>query len=117
MRTIIVAGLLAAAASTGAAAQDVGGSYTVTGTNPDGSTYRGTAEIKAVADACHISWRTGSIKSAGICMRANKAFAAYYHLGGDDGLVIYEITADGSMSGWWTIADKKGVGTETLTPR
>ena len=32
------------------------------------------------------------------------------------GLLIYEIKDDGSLEGTWTIADKSGVGTETLKP-
>ena len=49
-------------------------------------------------------------------MLANKAFAAYYKLGSDIGLVVYEVQPDGSLEGYWTIADKTGAGTETLTP-
>ena len=50
-------------------------------------------------------------------MLANKAFAASYILQGQQGLVVYELQPDGSLKGWWTIADQQGVGTENLYPR
>jgi hypothetical protein len=50
-------------------------------------------------------------------MLANKAFAAFYKLGSDYGLVVYELQPDGSLKGYWTIADKEGVGGEILTPK
>jgi len=50
-------------------------------------------------------------------MRNGNAFsAAYSFTDGTVGLVIYELEDDGSMKGLWTIADKKGVGEEDLTP-
>jgi hypothetical protein len=109
------AALLVAAGS--AAAQSVGGNYTVRGTNFDGSTYSGTAQITASGSGCRIVWQTGSTSSRGTCMLANHAFAAHYRMGDRWGLVVYELQSDGSLTGWWTITDKDGTGTETLTPR
>ena len=113
----LVATMLTLAVASPSLAQTVGGSYSVSGVNINGSTYTGTAQITAVGSTCHITWQTGSTSSAGVCMLANKAFAASYRLGDDNGLVIYELHPDGSLHGWWTIVDKQGVGTETLTPR
>ena len=99
-----------------AAAQTVGGQYQVSGTNPNGSRYQGTATITPSSDStCRIVWHTGST-STGICMLAGKAFAASYVLGGKVGLVVYELQADGSLKGVWTMADQPGSGTEVLTP-
>jgi hypothetical protein len=42
--------------------------------------------------------------------------AASYRLGNAIGQVIYEINPNGTLEGTWTIAEKTGVGTETLTP-
>ena len=117
MRTLIGAFWLLAAVSTAASAQSVGGQYRVVGTNFDGSPYSGTATIVPSSDAsCRIQWNTGGTTSAGFCMLANKAFAAAYKLEGSVGLVVYELLPDGSLKGYWTIADKAGAGTETLTP-
>ncbi|MCW5772276.1 MAG: hypothetical protein KIT16_11615 [Rhodospirillaceae bacterium] len=117
MRIIAMAAVLAAGLGGVAAAQQVGGVYTVRGTNPNGSTYGGTARITPSGSACRIVWQTGSTTSSGICMLANRAFAAYYRLGRNIGLAVYELQPDGSLRGHWTIADTEGVGTEILTPR
>lgn len=107
-----------AAATTGACAQQVGGRYTVSGTNFDGSPYKGTAVIEATSNStCRIHWNTGST-SDGICMRRGDTLAAgYVFNGGKVGLVIYQIRPDGTLEGSWTVADTAGSGTETLTPR
>ena len=117
MRRIILslaAGLLMCSAAT---AQDIGGNYTVEGTNLDGSSYQGTAEIKLTSGTtCEIYWTTGPSTSQGICMRNGNAFSAGYVLGDAIGLVIYLVEDDGSMEGLWTIAGQDGSGTENLTP-
>lgn len=115
MRSINFGLLLFAAWCGAASAQTVGGNYSVKGTNPDGSSYTGTAEITPSGDTCRMVWHTGST-SRGICMLANKAFAATYKMGDSYGLVIYELQADGVLKGVWTVADEKGAGTEILTP-
>jgi len=116
MRTLIVAALLAVGCCTGAMAQTVGGKYAVTGTNLDGSPYSGTATIARTSNStCRIRWETGAT-SDGICMLANRSFAAAYVMENAFGLVVYELLDDGSPHGVWTIADKSGAGTEVLTP-
>lgn len=117
--TLAALACLAGPLTTAALAQsaDVGGFYTVRGTNPDGSTYGGTAEIIVTTrNTCRIVWNVGT-ESSGICMRNGIAFAAGYVLGNDIGLVIYEILEDGTLDGIWTVADRPGVGTEVLVPR
>ena len=48
-------------------AQDIGGTYTVSGTNHDGSTYEGTAEITLTSDTtCEIVWETGTTSWAAV---------------------------------------------------
>ncbi len=109
----IVGGLLAAPA----AAQSVGGRYQVQGTNFNGSPYGGEAMITLTSETtCEIKWITGPTQSDGICMRNGGSFAAAYRMGDAVGLIIYEIMADGSMNGLWTIAGQNGNGTEVLTP-
>ena len=101
-----------------ATAQSIGGSYSVAGTNFDGSPYSGTAEITLTSETtCVIEWTTGSSTSQGICMRNGDAFAAGYVLGDEIGLVVYKAMSDGSLHGLWTLAGKEGNGTEVLTPQ
>ncbi len=117
MRGLLIAALALACSNGVAAAQSVGGAYKVAGTNPNGTAYQGTAQITPSGSMCRITWQTGSTHSAGVCMLANKSFAAYYRLGKVNGLVLYELQSDGALKGWWTITDRQGVGTETLTPQ
>lgn len=115
---IAIAALAWIGSLAGAAAQNVGGSYAVKGTNFDGTAYSGTATITLTSSTtCRIVWQTGGATSAGICMRNHDAFSAAYLLGSRIGLVIYTIRPDGTMEGVWTLADQSGAGTETLTPR
>jgi hypothetical protein len=112
----LAAACLAASVAT-AAAQELGGTYRVSGKNFDGSTYSGTAEIAVTSNTtCRINWKIASDVWRGICMRNGAVFAASYRLGNAVGLVIYDIKEDGSLEGSWTIAEKSGVGTETLKP-
>lgn len=116
MRVFLHAGLLLALASP-ATAQSIGGSYTVAGTNFNGSPYEGTAEITLTSETtCVIEWVTGGTTSQGICMRNDDSFAAAYVLGDKAGLVVYKVLEDGSLDGVWTIAAQEGNGTEVLTP-
>jgi hypothetical protein len=112
----LAAACLAASVAT-AAAQELGGTYRASGKNFDGSSYSGTAEIIVTSNTtCRINWKIASDTWRGICMRSGSVFAASYRLGNTFGLVIYEINGDGTLEGSWTIAEKSGVGTETLTP-
>jgi hypothetical protein len=112
----LAAAFLVASGAT-AAAQGLGGTYRASGKNFDGSSYSGTAEITFTSNTtCRIDWKIESDVWRGICMRNGSVFAASYRLGNAVGLVIYEINANGTLEGTWTIAEKSGVGSETLTP-
>jgi hypothetical protein len=118
MRKLFAAILLVVAGGSAAAsAQTIGGQYRVKGTNFDGSPYSGVATITPSSDStCRIEWKTGGSTSSGFCMLANKAFAAAYKLDDSVGLIVYELQPDGSLAGYWTIADRPGSGTELLIP-
>ena len=108
--------LVACALAPAALAQTIGGKYQVQGTNFDGSPYGGTATVSPSSNTtCRIDWETGS-HSSGICMVSGNSMAAAYRLDGSIGLVLYQLQPDGSLKGTWTLADKPGSGTETLTP-
>ncbi|WP_442577715.1 hypothetical protein ACSBOB_19335 [Mesorhizobium sp. ASY16-5R] len=118
MRGMLLVSVLACGFALPASAQSIGGTYSVEGTNFDGSPYKGEAEIKLAGDTtCAIKWSTGGSTSQGICMRNKDAFAAFYALGKSYGLVVYKVMADGSMQGLWTIYGQNGGGTEILTPK
>ncbi|TIX80034.1 MAG: hypothetical protein E5V21_13155, partial [Mesorhizobium sp.] len=75
-----------------AAAQSIGGTYIVAGTNFDGSSYGGEATITLTSETtCTIHWETGGSSSDGICMRNDDAFSAGYVMGKAVGLVVYKV--------------------------
>ena len=117
MQAFTLATLLVVLLAGSAHAQTVGGAYTVGGTNPNGPSYSGTAEITTSGSTCRIVWQTGPTTSHGVCMVSNKSVAAFYKLGTDFGRVVYELKPDGTLSGYWSIVDKDGVGGEVLTPK
>ena len=100
-----------------AAAQTVGGNYTVEGKNFDGSPYTGTATITFQNDiSCTIEWVSGPNTSEGICMKNGNLFAAAYQQQGYFGILSYQILEDGRLDGAWTVAGQEGYGVEMLTP-
>ena len=117
MKRLVLSTIALALLCLPAFAQDIGGRYRVAGTNLDGSSYTGLAQITLTSSTtCQIDWKTGDTTSTGICMRNDNAFAAAYVLGDSTGLVVYEIKPNGVLDGIWTIAGQDGSGTETLTP-
>ena len=111
----VLGAILTAAPS---AAQQIGGSYAIQGTNFNGTPYGGTAEIVLTSDVtCEIFWTTGGATSSGICMRSDDVFTAGYELGGKIGLIIYRVQPDGVLDGSWTIAGTNAVGYEVLVPQ
>lgn len=117
MKKFLFAALLAVSAAAPAAAQTVNaGTYTVKGTNLDGSSYEGTATITLASETtCVIEWKTGGTTSQGVCMLHEDAFAAAYMLQDQIGLIVYKVKGDGVLEGSWTLTGKDGSGTETLT--
>ncbi|MFD1327311.1 hypothetical protein [Mycoplana ramosa] len=117
MKHTLALALLAFGLCAPAAAQTVSaGTYTVEGTNLDGSSYGGTATITLESDTtCSIEWQTGDTASQGVCMLNDNAFAAAYVLDDAIGLVVYEVKPGGVLEGVWTITGQDGSGTEVLT--
>ena len=113
-RIVGFAALIAAWCTT-AAAQDVGGHYRMAGTDTKGVAYAGSADIEMTADnTCRITFSDGF---SGICMVKGTTLTAAYMVHGKVGLVIYEISGDGSLQG--TFIDDYhggGIGKEALTP-
>ena len=118
MKRLLASALLGLIMTAPVSAQSIGGSYSVDGTNFDGTKYGGTAEVILTSETtCVIKWTTGGSTSEGICMRNGDAFAAGYVLGDEIGLVVYKVMEDGSLHGLWTLAGKEGNGAEILTPQ
>ena len=58
--------------------------YDVAGTNPNGSKYKGTAEVHVISNSTFtIKWTVGNEVIEGFGMRMNDALAATYRIQGD----------------------------------
>lgn len=118
MKRLVLSAIALAFVASPAVAQQIGGRYTVEGTNLDGSPYNGEAQINLTSTTtCEIGWVTGGSTALGICMKNQNAFAAAYVLGDQTGLVIYEIMPNGTLEGIWTVSGQDGTGTERLIPQ
>jgi hypothetical protein len=95
----------------------VGGRYTVEGQNFEGKAYQGTAEVRFADDvSCAITWVIAGTTSEGVCIRKGDTLSAAVLQGTSLVVAVYDLGADGSLSGFWTVLDTPGVGFEQLTP-
>jgi hypothetical protein len=118
MRKLLLAALLCGLSLPAAAAEFREGTYTVEGTNLNGSPYSGTAQVTLLSDTtCQIVWTTGSTESWGHCMKVGDYVSAGYVMGDAIGIIMYLLQEDGSLDGYWTISGQNGSGTEKLTPQ
>ena len=95
---------------------DISGMYAVQGTNQQGQSYQGTAEIERTkANNYTITWTIGSQHQSGGGVFDGTTFDVDWAMGATKGKVTYTLHPDGSMSGTWTQFGVDGVGTERLT--
>ena len=92
-----------------AQSRDISGRYNCTGTNPDGSGYRGTVVITRVSgNTYRFDWTVGNNYSGTGTLVGNQISVEW----GDTSPAIYNVQPDGSLVGTWA----NGSGSETLTP-
>jgi hypothetical protein len=117
IRAVSTLALLIFAVSASADTLKLASHYVAAGTNPDGSPYTGTAEVKILSDTTFaIQWTVAGSVSKGFGMRRNDALAATYMIEGEPGLIIYEVDGEGRLHGLWSVRGHSGSGTERLTP-
>ena len=100
-------------------AQDLTGTYTVEGSNPDAKgAYRGEVRVARAGDVFHVIWIFGKQQHAGTGILRDDQFAVVYQpKGGQPGIAFYKVNADGSLSGTWTTLGGRTLGTETWKPK
>jgi hypothetical protein len=91
------------------------GSYTVTGTDPDGVPYRGTKVVDislAPSGALEFDWDDGTFVGVGQMVEDN-VLAVAYAVKGRTVIALMTINPDGSLSGHWLRRTDRGAkGTE-----
>jgi hypothetical protein len=116
MRRLVLALALMLFATPALAQRD--GIYEVSGTNLDGTSYTGLAQIRAVGiNSFSIVWRIGNTIIEGAGMASGRTVAVSYGQAQRPGMGIYLLNPDGSMDGEWTIVGAPAIGRERLVPR
>ena len=117
MRQILTRTALVAAFSLSSAlALDLSGNYKVTGTNADGTAYRGMLEIKKVGvDIYSMRWKDSkSMIQIGTGMYKNGYLAAGYTSEKEKscGVAMYALEGSKTLRGRWTACGSSKLGTE-----
>lgn len=89
------------------------GVYYVTGTNMDGTPYRGTLTIERLGNTYTFTWETGGAITEGVGLLQGNILSA----GWDCGVVTYRIQEDGSLEGVWALCGEGRTGTERAVPQ
>jgi len=95
-------------------AGDIAGSYSIVGTNQDGSAYKGTLDVIKHGDVYQFRWNAGKPYD-GIGVQNGNAVAASFTGGSDGkgcGVVSYQILGDGALDGVWGYWGQDDSGTE-----
>jgi len=82
---------------------DIGGQYSVAGTNPNGDRYSGTLEVLAHGNVYEFRWNAGR-QYNGIGVKNGRIVAVAFANGTDGsgcGVVNYKIMSDGTLDGIW----------------
>lgn len=94
-----------------AQAASIAGNYSVTGTNPNGTSYRGSVVIQADGgNRYSFFWRIGSQTFSGNGVLTGNRITVNW---GQPSPVIYQVGGDGVLRGTWS----NGQATEMLTPQ
>ena len=101
-----------------AGADDLSGTYLVSGVEPSGVPYETTAEITTTGSTtAAITLEGAAGPYHGLCMVTELVVACHAETGGGYfSIVVYERLSEGVLSGIWTHSAYRGLGEETLTP-
>ena len=96
---------------------NIAGNYAITGTNPNGSAYRGALAVIEHGDVYQFHWTAGN-QYDGVGVVNGDVVAVSFAVGSNGtgcGVVDYNIQSDGSLIGRWGYWGKDESGTENAT--
>jgi hypothetical protein len=96
---------------------NIAGKYTIIGTNPNGTMYRGALEVIEHGDVYQFLWTAGN-QYNGVGVVNGEVVAVAFANGPNGtgcGVVDYNIQSDGSLVGRWGYWGKNEAGTENAT--
>ena len=100
-------------AQTQTASDEIGGDYTVYGSNPNGTSYTGNLTVTNRGEVYQFTWASGGREYDGVGVRADRTVAVAFTEGADGqgcGVVLYKIAADGSLdgkAGYWGVNESE----------
>lgn len=108
-----------AGAAAGARAEGPGGIYDISGWDPRGAIYSGTATVTVTGETtADIAIEVPAGASVGQCIVTDTHVACHVDTGGGHyAMSIYTRMPDGVLEGHWTHSGLRGLGQETLTPK
>jgi hypothetical protein len=96
---------------------NIAGKYLITGTNPNGTMYRGALEVIEHGEVYQFRWNAGN-QYDGVGVVNGEVVAVAFANGPNGtgcGVVDYNIQTDGSLAGRWGYWGKDEAGTENAT--
>jgi hypothetical protein len=119
VKTLLLVSVAFAFALVSVASADVAGTYTGGGTNPGcAGSYDCDVVVTKTGDVYSVQWYFGgSLGYDGAGIMKNGLFCVGFASQDGYGVVVYEVAADGSLIGVWTMAGSDELGTETLTKK
>lgn len=93
-----------------------GGSYQVTGTGLDGSSYEGSLYIEEWGEVYWLEWEVGGASYTGTGILTGDVLSVGWDAGGTCGVVSYRVLPDGSLEGTWSVCGEDRVGWERAVP-
>jgi len=96
---------------------NIAGKYTIVGTNPNGTMYRGALEVIEHGDVYQFRWNAGN-QYDGVGVVNGDVVAVSFANGPNGtgcGVVDYNIQGDGSLAGRWGFWGKDEAGTDAET--
>lgn len=116
MRLRLAAALLAASLTSAAA--EGPGQYAVSGQDPDGSSYQGSATITQTAkDIWRIAWVIGDERYEGFAIGDGKVLSVMFTSKEGSGVALYVSDDKGDYNGRWAFRGASAVGSEKLSTR
>lgn len=115
MRSLVATCIMVACVSATALA-DPAGKYDVSGSNPDGSAYSGTATVEKTGDTFKVTWAVGEKHYNGTGIGNDEFIAVSYESSGETGLALYSAESE-NWKGIWSYAGGSRLGKEIWTKK
>ena len=116
MRIVLITVLAVGLFGTTAWAGDPVGTYSVSGSNPGGSSYSGTATVEKTGATYKVTWEVAGTHFEGTGIGDSRFLGVSYRAGDYSGLALYSPEGD-DWVGVWTYAGGTELGKEKWTRR